>query len=177
MGGLIHGVSIARGAPPISHLLFADDCYLFFRATDLEASTMKEILQRYEEISGQSINYYKSNITFSPNTGVEVRSRVCSILGVQEVGKPGKYLGMPMFVGKNKNEVFGELIDRVGQKLQGWNNVSLSKGGKIVLLKTAAQAIPNFLMNLFQIPASVCDAIEKKMNGFFCGGRARMAEV
>lgn len=38
-----------------------------------------------------------------------------------------------------------------------------------MLLKTAAQAIPNFLMNLFQIPASVCDAIENKMNGFLWG--------
>lgn len=28
--GLIHGCRIARGAPTISHLLFADDCYLFF---------------------------------------------------------------------------------------------------------------------------------------------------
>ena len=27
--GLIHGCTIARGAPSISHLLFADDCYLF----------------------------------------------------------------------------------------------------------------------------------------------------
>lgn len=28
--GLIHRRSIARGAPPISHILFADDFYLFF---------------------------------------------------------------------------------------------------------------------------------------------------
>lgn len=34
--GLIHGCRVARGAPSISHLLFADDCYFFFRATQYE---------------------------------------------------------------------------------------------------------------------------------------------
>ena len=30
--GLIHGVKVARGAPMVSHLFFADDAFLFFRA-------------------------------------------------------------------------------------------------------------------------------------------------
>lgn len=29
--GLLHECSIARGAPSISHLLFADDCYFFLQ--------------------------------------------------------------------------------------------------------------------------------------------------
>lgn len=74
-----------------------------------------------------------------------------------------------MVVGRNKSEVFHFLIERVGKKLLGWGNVSLSKGGKVVLLKTAAQAILNFWMSLFMIPANVCDVIEKKMNGFLWG--------
>ena len=43
--GLINGCAIARGAPSISHLLFANDCYLFFRTTEVEACTMKGILK------------------------------------------------------------------------------------------------------------------------------------
>ena len=31
--GLIHGCSIARSAPPISHLFFVDDSYFFFKAS------------------------------------------------------------------------------------------------------------------------------------------------
>lgn len=94
--GLIHGCTIARGAPPISHLLFADDCYLFFKATESEATVMMNILTRYEHISGQSINYNKSAITFSPNTSVQSRQAVCNQLRVREVQSPGRYLGMPM---------------------------------------------------------------------------------
>ncbi|XP_074342709.1 uncharacterized protein LOC141680358 [Apium graveolens] len=66
--GLVHGCKIARGAPPVSHLLFADDCYLFFKAKQAEASTMRSILQKYERVSGQMVNYSKSNVVFSPNT-------------------------------------------------------------------------------------------------------------
>lgn len=44
---------------------------------------------------------------------------MCESFEVSETTMPGKYLGMPMCVGKNKNEVFGFLNDRVGHKLQG----------------------------------------------------------
>lgn len=45
--GLLRGCRITEGAPVISHLLFADDCYLFFKATKSEAGVMKRILDRY----------------------------------------------------------------------------------------------------------------------------------
>lgn len=75
--GLLHGCTIARGAPKISHLLFTDDCYIFFRATKTEANIMKRILCRYESISGQMINYGKSSVTFSSNTPTCNRKEVC----------------------------------------------------------------------------------------------------
>jgi hypothetical protein len=50
--GDIHGVKVCRGAPSLSHLLFADDCFLFFRADAREAHCMKQILNDYERASG-----------------------------------------------------------------------------------------------------------------------------
>ena len=34
--GLIHGCSVARGAPKISHMLFANDTYIFCQANNLK---------------------------------------------------------------------------------------------------------------------------------------------
>lgn len=167
--GLLHGCKIARGAPTVSHLLFADDCYFFFKATKEEAMTMKSVLERYENVSGQAINLNKSSITFSPNTSVENRRLVCEAVEVREVDVPGKYLGIPMMVGRRKNEVFNFLSDRVRQKLQVWSNKAMSKAGKYILLKTAAQSIPNFWMNLMIIPNEVCNVIQKQMNSFWWG--------
>lgn len=91
---------------------------------------------------------------------------------MEDVQNPGKYLGLPMIVGRKKNEVFNFLCDRVRQKLQGWRNTAMSKAGKCVLLKTAAQSIPNFWMNLFLIPSEVCSTIQRQMNSFWWGEEA-----
>ena len=57
--GDIHGCRICRGAPRISHLLFADDSFFFFRVDAVESSTMHTIFAKYESDSGQAINLKK----------------------------------------------------------------------------------------------------------------------
>nr|KYP75582.1 Transposon TX1 uncharacterized [Cajanus cajan] len=41
----LHGAKICRGAPQVSHLLFADDYFLFYKATEHECTTLRTILQ------------------------------------------------------------------------------------------------------------------------------------
>lgn len=72
-----------------------------------------------------------------------------------------------MRIGRKKSEVFHPLKDRVRQKLHGWREKSISKAGKLVLLKTAAQTVLNFWMNPFLFPEELCDDIEKLMNSFW----------
>jgi hypothetical protein len=71
----LHGVSICRGAPSVSHLLFADDSLILCKATTEDAEVLKHILSVYEECSGQMINADKSAVMFSPNTRSEDRQR------------------------------------------------------------------------------------------------------
>lgn len=90
---------------------------------------------------------------------------------MQQKLDPGKYLGMPMRIGANKTAVFGFLVDKIEQKLQAWKMQNISKAGKVTLLKTAAQSIPNFWMSLLLVPVEICTTIEKKMNGVLVGWR------
>ena len=62
--GQLHGCTIARGAPSIYHIFFADDCSVYFRANELEARVMKQILVDYGAASGQCVNFLKSSISF-----------------------------------------------------------------------------------------------------------------
>ena len=58
-------------SPPASlptHLLFADDSLLFCRATIKESGKILEILNMYEEASGQKINRSKMTLFFSKCT-------------------------------------------------------------------------------------------------------------
>lgn len=77
-----------------------------------------------------------------------------------------------MVVGRNKTSTFSFLSKRVEEKLQGWQNQVISKAGKMVLIKTAAQVVPNFWMSMFLIPAQVCDRIEKAMNAYWWGNKS-----
>lgn len=46
--GVIHGVKISRNAPIISHLLFADDYFLFFKVSpnETQSGSFKVSLKR-----------------------------------------------------------------------------------------------------------------------------------
>ena len=50
--GRLHGVSICRKAPTISHLLFADDSLLFCRANQEEVQVVSKVLQTYANAFG-----------------------------------------------------------------------------------------------------------------------------
>ena len=74
--GLIHGIKIARNAPPVSHLMFADDTILFCRANKEEAECLDACLEIYGKWSGQEINRQKSSIYISRNTAVDQKRRI-----------------------------------------------------------------------------------------------------
>lgn len=57
-------------------------------------------------------------ITFSPNTMVDDRVKVCNNLGFTKIYEPGKYLGLPMVIGRGRVATYSFLLDRIEQKLQ-----------------------------------------------------------
>ena len=65
--GCLNGCKIARGAPPISYLFFADNCFLYFRATEVETCIIKHTLLEYGLASRQKVNFNKSSNSFSRN--------------------------------------------------------------------------------------------------------------
>ncbi|XP_074328246.1 uncharacterized protein LOC141666148 [Apium graveolens] len=68
--------------------------------------------------------------------------------------KPGKYLGMPMCVGRNKIEIFGFLTNRVQQRLKGWYMNKLSRPGKGCRLLKESNPLVSAVMKARYYPAS-----------------------
>jgi hypothetical protein len=108
-----NGVKICRNAPIISHLLFADDCFPFFKATVTEANALKNILSVYESASGQANNLQKSKFYCSRNVPAEAREAIANQLDVTQVVKTGKYLGIPSMIGRSKKATFKFIKDRI----------------------------------------------------------------
>lgn len=165
--GDLHGVKICRNVPILSHLLFADDCFLFFRVNDREVAVMKHILDTYEVASGQAINLMKSEVFFRRNINHDDQTRLASSLGVRILSRTGKYLGLPSMVGRSKKSTFAFLKERVWKRITSWEICSLSKAGKEVLIKPVLQSIPSYVMSIYLTPPSICDDIERMINSYW----------
>ncbi|KAL0006953.1 hypothetical protein SO802_008455 [Lithocarpus litseifolius] len=100
MNGDIHGFSLCTRGPKLTHLLFADDCLLFCRATINECGRVLDILKDYEEASRQKINKTKTALFFSKATDTAIKNNIKEAWGVPKIMQYEKYLGLPSFVGK-----------------------------------------------------------------------------
>ncbi|XP_074352652.1 uncharacterized protein LOC141691795 [Apium graveolens] len=77
----IHGCRISRFAPAVTHLLFADDSFMFFKAVVEETKIVKDLLNLYEKQSGQAVKFQKSAVFFSSNVRRDKQNKITSILG------------------------------------------------------------------------------------------------
>ena len=66
--GLITSISVSHHALRITHLFFADDSLIFYRATLEECLELKRICSLYEKVSSQQFNRNKTALFFSKNT-------------------------------------------------------------------------------------------------------------
>lgn len=114
------GVKIAIQAPAVNHLLFADDSLFFSLANKRSATTMKNIFQLYEKVSGHAINLRKSSITFGSRVTPAVQTQVRNILQIHNVGGIGKYLGLPEQFGNKKSDMLAYITDKVRAVTEGW---------------------------------------------------------
>lgn len=74
---------------------------------------------------------------------------------------------MPESFSGSKVELLSYIKDRVKAKLSGWFVRFLSQGGKEVLLKSVALAMPVFVMSCFKLPKTTCDNLPSALADFW----------
>ncbi|PNY09255.1 ribonuclease H [Trifolium pratense] len=168
--GDIHGVKVCRGAPPVSHMLFADDCFLFCRSNLEENRKLMDIIKTYEVASGQEVNMSKSEVIFSRNLSMAAQEDLSRIMGVKHVLGTGTYLGLPSMVGRSKKSTFAYIKDQIWKRINSWRGRALSRAGKEVLIKSVLQSIPSYVMSVYIIPETTIKEIERMFNSFWWGG-------
>uniref|UniRef100_A0A803PSN7 Reverse transcriptase domain-containing protein n=1 Tax=Cannabis sativa TaxID=3483 RepID=A0A803PSN7_CANSA len=157
------GFKVARIAPTISHLLFADDSFLFSQASINSCNTIKEVLDLYERATGQQVNFQKSSLYFSTSVALRDQTLISDFMQIPVRTSFKKYLGLPQHIGRMKKKVFHYLHDKVWGHLNNWKHKVFSKGGKETLLKSVIQAIPTYTMACFCLPVATCHSLESAL--------------
>ena len=131
--GQIEGLKVCRRAPSITHLLFADDSLLFFRANMQQATAVK-LLSVFERCTGQRLSPSKCSILMNESRDATVHNQIRDLPGVQRVDFEAKYLGLPTPHGQLKRGVFQPLEERFQKRMSVWKEKELSAAGKEILI-------------------------------------------
>ena len=117
--------------------------------------------------SSQQLNRVKTSFFFSSNTDQSVQEEIKRRFGAQVIRQHEKYLGLPLLVGRKKQNAFNDIKEELAKKLAGWKEKLLSKAGKEILIKAAAQAIPIYTMCCFKLPDTLCEELTSMIRNFW----------
>lgn len=151
-----------------------DDCLIFFKVSFIEITHSKEALHIYKRALSKSMHFLKSSIFFNPNVHHGCLELIKQNLGVGDMDCNRKYLRLPFIIGRNKKDIFSSIKNKFGRGFMGGGaRYMLLIAGLEEMIKTVLQALPNYTMNIFHIPISLCKEIENMLNSFRWGSWGR----
>jgi hypothetical protein len=165
----LKGIKIGRSTQPLTHLLFADDSFLFLKNDTKSIMAIQSTLAWYCSLSGQSLNLDKSELYCSPNMPSQQKIKMAQDLGVKLVPQPSKYLGVNFKLRGNRIADFQDLIDKISSKLQGWKAKLLSQAGRLTLINSVLNSISIYTFSVFKVPETVCKKLDSLINAFWWG--------
>ncbi|KAL5551657.1 hypothetical protein UlMin_001833 [Ulmus minor] len=169
LDGRLKGLKFGSNGVSVSHLLFADDSFMFLAANRSNFGVLYDILRLYCAASGQLVNFDKSEICFGRHVFLPVQQDLANLFGVRLVDCHDKYLGLLTFAGRCKRDLFNFIKSRVWNKVKGWNSSLFSQAGKEILIKVVLQAIPSYATSCFKLPKKLIKDIHRLISQFWWG--------
>ena len=119
--------------------------------------------------SGQWINFQKSCFLTHPKFSPQKTTVIGKTLGFQRRVFPVRYLGCPLYVGRQKKVYFANIYNVVVTRIFLWKNKFLSVGGRVVLLKSVLASMLTHLLAAASPPKGVLVSLEKIFADFLWG--------
>ncbi|KAL0431296.1 UNVERIFIED_CONTAM: hypothetical protein Sradi_0755600 [Sesamum radiatum] len=160
----------------VSHLSYADDILIFTRCEEQALTKLMQFLEEYKELSGQRINYSKSSFIPGKKTNL-VAHRIKSMTGFTLKNLLISYLGAPIFKGNKKKILFEPLLDRIRNRVIGWEHCLLSQGASLQLIKSVLATMPVYLLQVLNPPVGVIQRLEQLFAKFFWGSTTNQKKL
>ena len=134
----------------VSHLLFANDSILFYDADVKQILHVRLLLLCFQAVTSLKVNVQKSEMV--PIGKVNDVHALAEILGCRVGTLPMSYLGMPLGTSHKSPSIWNPILEIIERKLAKWKKLYLSKGGRLMLLKSTLSSLPTYFLSLFTIP-------------------------
>ena len=151
--------SMASTSLMVSHLLFADDTFIFCDVEPTQIANLRAILARFEEALGLSINLGKSELVLVG--AVHNLEVLVGLLGCRQSSLPLKYLGLLLGAKFKDLFIWNLILEKMEWRLAGWKRLYLSKGGKVTLIKSTLSSLPTYFLSFLPLPGKVAKRMEK----------------
>ncbi|GFZ17169.1 hypothetical protein Acr_26g0004390 [Actinidia rufa] len=163
--GSFSGLKMGINGLVVTHLQFADDTLIFCQPNLAELVSIKNVLRRFEHISGLKINYQKSVMSGVGMEATEMQP-LADALNCQIQMLPIKYLGLPLGANPKLKSTWKPVVDKIKFRLSSWKRRQLSFGGRIVLIKAVLLSLPLYYMSIFKMPEGVIKSIDSIQSRF-----------
>lgn len=149
----------------ITHLLFADDLLMFYRANTSSVSNMMSTFDRFLKASRLEANTSKSNVYMS---GVDRhnKKRLVHLLQMEEGVFPFRCLGVPLQSKKLNTRDCRPLVDKIIGRVKFWSSRLLSYAGRIQLVRSVIGGMKKFWDQIFCLPKKLIKMVEDVCQSF-----------
>ena len=148
-------------------MLFADDTLLFFKAESEQALRIQHVINTYTQGTGQLVNVDKCSLMFGKICPSAIQEEVKAVLHITQVEFETKYLGLPTPEGRMSRGKFQTIQAKLLKRMVQWGE--FSNGGKEILIKAVAQALPTYVMGVFKLLVGLCEELMKMIREFWWG--------
>ena len=80
--------------------------------------------------------------------------------GFKKLSSGSKYLGVPLFLTRNKSKDFAFVKEKLESRTASWKSKALSWMGRATLIKSVAQASPVYAMMSCKLPQKLCSKMD-----------------
>jgi hypothetical protein len=140
-GGLLEGFKV--GNTTFSHLLFADDTFIFCNAMPGQLRYLRSVFLLLESAFGLKVNLFK--LVLIPVGNVDQVGMLAGILGCGVASLPVKYLGLLLGASYKAKHIWDGIIKKLEYRLTSWKSLYLLKGGRVTLIKRPWLICPHII--------------------------------